>query len=34
MSITLFSPLAAGVVFKLPEEKTKRGDEDKVAKIK
>ena len=34
MSMTPFSPLAAGRVCRLPEEKTKRGDEDKVAKIK
>ena len=34
MSMTPFSPLAAGRVCRLPEEKTKRGDEDKVAKVK
>ena len=34
MSMTPFSPLAAGRVCRLPEEKTKRGDEDKAAKIK
>ena len=34
MSMTPFSPLAAGRVCRLPEEKTKRGEEDKVAKVK
>ena len=34
MSMTPFSPLAAGRVCRLPEEKTKRGTEDKVAKVK
>ena len=34
MSMTPFSPLAAGRVCRSPEEKTKRGDEDKVAKVK
>ena len=34
MSMTPFSPLAAGRVCRLPEEKTKRGDEDKVLKVK
>ena len=32
--MTPFSPLAAGRVCRLPEEKNKRGDEDKVAKVK
>ena len=32
--MTPFSPLVAGRVCRLPEEKSKRGDEDKIAKIK